>query len=291
VEQSRIRRGEERGGASRRGVVLGAATLAAGATAGRAWSGETRGFDTSTPAAQSLAFRKLAYSTDGKTGFWWLHGRRYGLVDGDLTPFWDMHVGSWFSTHSLEGGDYAATTISVSVYTDCATGEVLEDFVNPYTGRRVRIAHFPPTPSRAIYGPSGRRATPGSAPPGLAAKTAIGPAWVQGDRVYVSEDVSLAGALVSDPATRVRVNDLTTYVGLVRDVLDPAIAMAPAEQMFNDDNTWPAWLDMDGAPGSYFSRAWGRKVFRWDDMPPLWRAVVARLYPSLARDPVGALAG
>jgi hypothetical protein len=113
---------------------------------------------------------------------------------------------------------------------------------------------------------------------------------VQGGVVYVTADVILAGALVSDPGTRVRVNDLTTYVGSLRDVLDPKVAMAPAAQMFNDDNTWPAWLEMGDRPGSFFSRAQGRKVFRYEDMPPVWRGEVARRYPAIARDPAGALA-
>jgi hypothetical protein len=278
-------------GASRRLVLTGAAAMAGSAVSSPARAGGPRRFDPSSPADQALAFRKLAYSSDGETGFWWLRGRRYGLVDGDLTPFWDMHVGSWFRTRDLASGDFEATTISVSVYTDCASGAVLEDFVNPYTGKTIRIGHFPPTPAKAVYGPAGRRPTPGAAPAGLAAKAAIGPTWVQGDSVYVTADVILAGALVSDPAGRVRVNDLTTYVGAVRDVTDPAVAMAPATQMFNDDNTWPAWLEMGERPGTFFSRAQGRKVFRYEDMPSVWRGVMARLHPSIARDPAGALTG
>ncbi len=286
-----VPRGIRPGGASRRGVLIGAAIIAGGAVAGRARAARPGAFDPASPADQALAFRKLAYSTDGKVGFWWLRGRRYGLVEGDLTPFWDMHVGSWFRARDLEGGHYETTTISVSVYTDCATGEVLEAFTNPYTGKKVRIGRFPPTPVRAVYGPEGRLPTPDAAPAGLTAKAAIGPTWVEGDSVYVTADVILAGALISDPTTRVRVNDLTTYAGSVRDVLDPAVAMAPAAQIFNDDNTWPAWLEMGDRPGSYFSRAQGRKVFRYEDMPAVWRGEMARLYPAIARDPAGALAG
>ncbi len=62
------------------------------------------GAETLSPADQALAFRKFAYATRPEPGFWWLQGRRYGLVDNQLTPLWDMHVGIVFRTRDLDGG-------------------------------------------------------------------------------------------------------------------------------------------------------------------------------------------
>jgi hypothetical protein len=85
------------------------------------------------------------------------------------------------------------------------------------------------------------------------------------------------------------VNDLSTYSGALKDVMDPKILRVGAEQIFNDDNTWPAWLGMGDLPGTYFSRAFGAKVFAYGQMPAVWRGLMARLHPEIARDPLRAL--
>ena len=55
------------------------------------------------------AFRKLAYSMDGDVTWWWMRGTRFGVVDSVATPFWDMYVGSWFTTRDLDDGAYEVT--------------------------------------------------------------------------------------------------------------------------------------------------------------------------------------
>ncbi len=87
----------------------------------------------------------------------------------------------------------------------------------------------------------------------------------------------------------VRVNDLSTYVGAMKDLRDPTVTMAPASQTFTDFNSWPEWLQMGDRPGTYLSRAYGRKAFALADMPATWRRLVNETHPDIADDPVGAL--
>jgi hypothetical protein len=161
-------------------------------------------------------------------------------------------------------------------------------FDNPLTGKRIKIGFFPPVPQMISYGPAGRIDTPKGVLAGLARTVAIGPAWAEGGDVFVMGDTMLHGAL-HDGA--VHVNDLDTYAGSLRGVLDPAQKNPPARMMFNDLNTWPPWLEMGDIEGTYFSRALGRKVFTLADMPALWQSEMTRRLPQLARDPVGLLKG
>jgi hypothetical protein len=246
------------------------------------------GFDPASAADRALAFRKLAWSMDDKVTYSWLRGRRYGLHQGKLYPFWDMVVGTMFRVLDHGDGRYDVISIGASFYTDVQTGRMIDTFDNPLTGKRARIGFFPPSPQTISYGPAGRIDTPKGVLAGLARTVAIGPAWAEGNDVFVIGDTMLHGALHE---SAVHVNDLDTYAGSLRDVLDPAQKNPPARMMFNDLNTWPSWLEMGDIEGTYFSRALGRKVFALSDMPALWQAEMTRRLPQIARDPVGLLKG
>jgi hypothetical protein len=271
-------------GTTRRQVLGGLASLACLARAGSAAA--------QPPALpnQGLALRKLAFSMDTAPFYWWLRGTRYGLVDGEMTPFWDMHVGSLSMAKDLPGGKYEVSTIYVSFYTDVATGQFIQKFKNPFTGKTVPILYFPARLSRSIHAPDGTPETPPiNVMKGLTSRWLQGPLWVENGQVFLRSDHVLRGVDAGGKA--VRVNDLSTYSGAAQDVLDPKILSVKAEQNFNDDNTWPAWLGMGNLPGTYFSRAFGRKIFDYAAMPPVWRSLMASHYPDIARNPARALAG
>jgi hypothetical protein len=269
--------------------VIGAAGgwLAACAMPARARAAPA-GFDPGSAADRALAFRKLAWSMDDHVTYSWLRGRRYGLHQGTLYPFWDMVVGTMFRVQDRGDGRYDVTSIGASFYTDVHSGRMIDMFDNPLTGKRIKIGFFPPAPQTISYGPDGRIDTPRGVLAGLGRTVAIGPAWAEGGDLFVMGDTMLHGAL-NDRA--VHVNDLDTYVGSLRDVLDPAQKNPPARILFNDLNTWPPWLEMGDIEGTYFSRALGRKVFALADMPALWQSEMLRRLPQIARDPVGVLRG
>ena len=84
------------------------------------------------------------------------------------------------------------------------------------------------------------------------------------------------------------VNDWSTYVGSLAEVSDPKVRNAAAAQTFTDVLTYPAWLQMGDKPGTFVSRCYGRKVFRFEAMPAAWRSFFAWKFPTAAAD-AGAL--
>jgi hypothetical protein len=230
--------------------------------------------------------RKLAYSMDSSLTFSWLRGVRYGVFDNVLRPLWTMHLGTMFRTHDLANG-YRVTAATTTFYTDLDTGRLLKTVKHPITGKMIDIRYFPPTPQTMIYGRSGPPIPESGPLATLENHVDTGPAWIDGETISVLGDhlaYSREGA-----ATPIRVNDLSTFVGLAKDVADPNTPNPPATMIFNDLNTWPPWLQMGDAPGAYFSRAWGRKEFSYDAMPGVWRALMRTEYPAIAADPAAAL--
>jgi hypothetical protein len=61
--------------------------------------------------------------------------------------------------------------------------------------------------------------------------------------------------------------------------------------MFNDILNFPAWLQMGDQPGTFFSHCYGRKVFRYEQMPARWRSLFEYRYPDVAKDPAAVLRG
>ncbi len=248
--------------------------------------------DASNPDDVLMIYRKLAHTMDDSVTYWWLKSTRYGLVDSKFTHMWDVHVGAMFTAQDREGGGYETTSISVVFYTHPETGKFMETFNNPYTGEEVEIGYFPPNPGKRIYtvdgSPDERDPPPGFM---MVGKSPLGPAWIEGDDVWVQGDdwfrmepkLDAEGNLFS-------VNDWSTYHGSLAQVADPDVKNAPATWTFRDINSWPPWMSMGDRPGNYFSRGYGRKVFSLADMPDPWRTLLSDRHPDIYSDPAAALA-
>jgi hypothetical protein len=208
--------------------------------------------------------------------------------------------------------------LGATFYTDLATGAHLREFVNPLTQKTIVMPAARPGPFTLKYDSQGLEETAAETvnqlrrwsgyPPVPASKTSatgdadeseaglersggIGPAWIQGDDVWIQAEHM---SRIASPAPRkrdLRDNDLVTYFGSLRDVANPEVKMAPAGLTFSDINVWPAWLEMGDAQGEFYSRAFGRKAFSYADMPEVWRRLLAQLYPDIAKDPISILRG
>lgn len=239
------------------------------------------------------AFRKLAYSLDGSVTWWWMRGTRMGVVDSVATPFWDMYIGSWFTTRDLDDGAYEVTMAGANFYTPINSTSLLRSFSNPYTGEEVPVTYAAPRARKTIITPERASAFGEVNIPGMDASqsSALGPGFVEGEDVVIRGDLAVTATPTDPDSDRgvFTVNDWSSYIGRLSDVADPAVKNAPCQQHFNDILTWPGWLNMGDQPGSYVSRCYGRKVFALEQMPATWRKLFAEAQPEAAKDPAGFL--
>lgn len=267
----------------RRGFLAGLLATATAAAVGDAGSGSAALVED--PAAFNRHYRRIRYAPGTDLLFWWMRGRRYGLVDNQLIPFFDMHVGSMHRCRDLDADRYEVASAAVIYFTDLQTGELLENWNNPVTGNVVRFNYAAPRPGRSEY--SYRDGTLESAPVvGVRQQErhSHSPLRVVGGEAWFSEESAIIARFEGVPRP-IKVHDTSTYGSPVAALLDPAARFVPAVEHFNDYNDWSPRFQMGDRPGTSVARCSGRKVATLGEMPADFLRLARRLHPEAFRDP------
>lgn len=270
-------------------------------------------FDANNPEHVGMAYRKLGWNAEDKFTMHWIRLTRYGMVDSKLHTMWESLIGILFTTKDAKDGnpgDYDVTSLSLSFMLDPKTGAMMEKYNNPWTGETLDIPYGSSKPNTRRQKLTGMDIGM-KAPPGMKADASSSRvAWSEGGEVWVRGDLDIrmeseSGKAVmgnmgqggsgtrseASMARLMQVNDWFTYHGKASDVTDPNVKNPPSDLYFNDLNTWSGWLKMGDKPGNFVGRGFGRKVFKYEDMPAEWRKLVAQKYPDVAKDPEKAIRG
>jgi hypothetical protein len=256
------------------------------------------GAETGDPQALARLYRQMRFAPPGAPFYWWLQGRRYGLIDNVLTPFFDMHVGSVHLCIDDGGGRYRILGAQSAYYTDLQSGALLREWRNPITGAMVPLNYAAPRANATAYDDKGL--VEGAAAPGIERHHFLGPASRVGDALWLREEshvviapaaaVAASGGGVAGTQP-LRVHDMYTLQSplaalRVRGTLPRWV---PANGQFNDFNSWSPRFQMGDRPGTSLSRCAGRKERTWSAMPARYRELAAEVHPEWARDPAAVL--
>lgn len=273
------------------GAVLGAAAPALAATTESVTAAGP--LNAADPKALLKALVKLRGSLDGRIAFWWMKGPRYGVVGTTVTPLFQNLVVSWHRFARQPDGNYKATIVELSYYVDVKTGELLDhNWRNPITGATNALEHIafgPVTSTLTLSGVTPPEKTPGAE---LRVKSTRGVLAQHNDDIWLQEDVS--ATIVSETASGrapYQGNDITTYHGSLRQVLDANSPSAEATMHYQSVTDWRTWMNMGDIKGVLMARASGRKVWSLGDVPQEILAAARRLHPQIISDPAKALEG
>lgn len=234
------------------------------------------------------AYIKLGAALDDRLTIWWMDGLRYGVVDQRSELMYGMKVALFQRFFAQPDGTYKLAMFELTYYTDLESGELLEEYKNPYTGIVNRVQHV-------RLGPEIRQATAsGSARPENDTNlsyfyTRLGPPLVHGDYIWITTDVQAGIKFPSPKAPRIRLNHYLTLHGQNSAVKDPAVLSAPASLGFHNILTWEPWMRMGDHPGEMMSHAAGRKLERVDELPSDYLAMAHRVHPTYIADPLATL--
>ncbi len=276
----------------RRTMLLGLAGLASGPLAGRSSASETNappdGLDPNHPADLGLLQKKLIYAADDRPLIWWGRGVKYGSINGEITPLWRLNVLLFKSVSHRPDGSFDARVMELVYKTDVETDALLRQWRNPYNGEvydEVPLIMGPLSRHFTDAGPVSQSELPGAE---IIREGSLGPAEIAGDRVWLITD---AHVIVNrEGQATFRAHDLKTYHGRVGDVLNPAVASAPATLTVHIIQSWHPWMNMGDREGSLVTRLSGAKCFQVADIHPRIRSLLEAGHPDIARDFVGRLA-
>jgi hypothetical protein len=233
------------------------------------------------------AFMRLSGSLDDRLVIWWMEGLRYGVVDARAKLLFGMQVGMFHRFFRQADGSYELAMFELTYYTDLATGALLEEFDNPYTGETNRVAHV-------RLGPEIRRQTvDGIARPDNPMvhdyNSTLGPALIRDDDVWIPTDVEARIVFPKPTAPEIILNHYTTVHGRLSDALNPELVSAPATLAFQNVLKWEPFMRMGDHPGHLMSRAAGRKLESVDDLPGYYLTMAREKHAKFIADPVATL--
>ena len=99
--------------------------------------------DFSDPRDNLYAFGKLWATYDDAPVFSAFHGLMFGQVgDARLRPLFGYVGFGGFQARLMDNGNVRLRGKETGFFTDLASGDILEDWLNPYTGERVEVFNF-----------------------------------------------------------------------------------------------------------------------------------------------------
>jgi hypothetical protein len=283
---------------SRRQVVAaGLATAVSGAIGTGPVAAATR-FDPDDPVSVLRTVSRMRGSEDGRIAMGWLKARRFGVVDAEIMPLFGMVTGTFSRYRVLDDGSIQNTSFELAFYTDLESGEVLDSFTMPYTGKTVEVP-------RLLLGPSRGRTRPvfhelvesGNTAERTDSESAmrpvgstrlerwLGPVTVKDNRVWITE-ASSAKLVPADPeADKVIYSESVTSTANYADVINPDLVTIPSLLSYTGITSWRPWMQMGDHPGHTTSHGFGGKAFDVDSLPDDYRAMAEKYYPEAVADP------
>lgn len=271
-------------------VGAGASMIATAATTGSPNSNLAAAqLDTQNSTAVMNALVKLRGSLDGKLAFWWMKGPRYGVVGTQVTPLFENLVASWHRFVRQPDGTFKVTVVELSYYVDLKTGQFLEKWRNPITGQMNDVEYIVFGPVTATMKPAG--ITPPENTPGaeLRVKPTIGVVAQHQDDIWLQEDVAATILPKAAGRTPYSGNDMATYHGSLKQVLDTSRQSADASIHYQSITDWRTWMKMGDVKGALMARSTGRKVWNAEDMPQDILAIAKRMHPKIIGNPMAAM--
>ncbi len=263
---------------SRRAVLggLGLGALGLGALDARAVSAASGGVfpDPGDKQAWLKLWMRMQSSLQEQDSPWWYKGRIYAQV-GEAQPrhILDLEGTEIYWPRPLGGGEFSISSRTLTFFKDPMTGEMLDEFVNPYTGEST------PVQPNILGGPDSARYTG----EGMAFARRIDPAgelrrwnwqWTHSGRhVWLMSSRGLTH--MPQPWL-----EASTMFCLTDDLADPSITSLRSSFSSTYFSPWLRWMGMGERPGHLIWHSSGCKLKSVDEVSGAYRERAERLFPG-----------
>lgn len=265
-------------------VGIAAASAAPVATAGARPTPQT--LDLTTESGRLTAIVKMRGTLSDSVSRGFVVGRYHGIVDDQARPLFGVLAGTISRYQQVSDSEFRVRALEVAYFTDLETGELLDDWRNPYTGETVSVPQTRMGPSTSRLGANG-----------LIIEQAAGearqmelthrfrPPTVVGDDVWIAEEISAVAG-----GGAFAYNEMTHYQARLQDLEDPDQMSVRSHVQFTSAVTWRPWMKMRGRPGHLHGAAAGRHIKSADEWPDYYQELCRQHHPDYLDEPERLLA-
>jgi hypothetical protein len=269
-----------------RRAALGAVLAAAGAAAASAATG--RAIDIGTPDGAIAAFRKIQCSTeDARPTVYYWSGETYSRVQGEpdrlLFRFEGMNVRQCTTVKDpVRGTGFRQVSREILFYMDPATGKIVDEWKNPWTGETVEVLHIAndPVNFRAPIFPLTAEGKPYQTD-----LEVMGDHWWSTITVPLFYRNPLAGDFQDYVGGMYQATEMFNFFGRMSDLTDPKQHSADVNVAWARVSDWLPWMKMRGRTGLVYFNGAGRKLDRYEDLPAGMRAAIEARAPIYREPP------
>ena len=232
--------------------------------------------------AEMLAMIRVQADVAGRIAPWWYTGYIYGMRPGEQPRKLVRFEGSEINLFTPQAdGTFVQTGRTTSFFSDIDSEQVLESWVNPYTGATVAVrANLLGGAGRAVWSEAGidPQFGPAIAAGGAAPTSSPQPlhiTWTRyGSRIWVRHDRAYP------PGMPAPIGESSTSLIERRDLDNHRLTSIPALFASTYMAPWPTWMGMQGQPGHVIWHADGLKLDRIEDLPAPYLDRLRRLHPQ-----------
>lgn len=231
---------------------------------------------------------RLMGSLETTTIYSWFSGYLWGIIPNEAPKPLVTLQGLAKSNWQKDGNQVTKESFDLGFFGDLETGEVLQEWKNPYTNKIVQPFHF-------MYG-GGSKTT--YSKEGIKSGDTLKPYkmhWMQsGDQMWMDEygSFSFKSPLQPEewpkasPGKQMHFGSSTTYMTTKSELFNPNNTTCNQTFFWTAVNSWEPWLHMGQREGYVMWRATGRKIFDIADIPDSMKSYVAKVQPNYFTDKI-----
>jgi hypothetical protein len=268
-----------------RGIALAAALGVSVAAHG---AKPSRSIDINTPEGAIAAFRKVQCSTEDRrpTVYYWT-GETYSRVPGEpdklLFRFEGMNTRQCVTvTDPVRGAGFRMVSREILFYQDPATGEIIDEWQNPWSGEKVKVLHIKndPVNFRSPIFPVRADGKPYETD-----VTVMGDHWWGTTTVPLFYRNPLAGDYQDHVGGTYHATEMFNFFGRVSDLTDARTHSADVNVAWARISEWLPWMKMRGRAGILYFNGAGLKLDGYADLPAGMRAAIEARGPIFREPP------
>lgn len=244
--------------------------------------------DAPAPGADSVqAHRRIQCSLkDGQPTVYGWTGHAYSRVPGEpdklLFTVDGMNIRQCGAVNDPDkGAGFRLVSKEILLYRDPATGEVLDQWDNPWTGESVRVLHVAndPVNQPAVFA-TGRNGQPFTLPFNVS-----GDQWWLTLTIPLFYNDPLGGQYQQYVGGKYHVTEMFNFMGDTADLAKDAGDTTNIRIGWVRISGWLPWMKMGDRAGEMYFHTAGRKLENYDQLPDVIKNAIATNYPGYDAPP------